>query len=147
MPHSASSALTQSNADGAGRPATSTPSHSQAINYSTLAATAAAVAASNNAAAAAVAAAAATAAKSGSGPGSSASPNNASHNHTVVDHHLHHGCNNSSPTGLSSTETLLRNIQSLLTVAADNARQQERQINYEKGKSVCLVGGKWRRRG
>lgn len=35
---------------------------------------------------------------------------------------------------LSSTETLLRNIQSLLTVAADNARQQERQISYEKGK-------------
>lgn len=34
---------------------------------------------------------------------------------------------------LSSTETLLRNIQSLLTVAADNARQQERQITYEKG--------------
>lgn len=35
---------------------------------------------------------------------------------------------------ISSTETLLRNIQSLLTVAADNARQQERQISYEKGK-------------
>lgn len=37
---------------------------------------------------------------------------------------------------LSSTETLLRNIQSLLTVAADNARQQERQISYEKGKTL-----------
>ncbi|KAK6640170.1 hypothetical protein RUM44_011856 [Polyplax serrata] len=34
---------------------------------------------------------------------------------------------------LNSTETLLRNIQGLLKVAADNARQQERQINYEKG--------------
>ncbi|XP_055386726.1 arginine/serine-rich protein PNISR [Condylostylus longicornis] len=34
--------------------------------------------------------------------------------------------------GASSTETLLRNIQSLLKVAADNARQQERQITYEK---------------
>jgi len=34
---------------------------------------------------------------------------------------------------VSSTETLLRNIQGLLKVAADNARQQERQINYEKG--------------
>ena len=33
----------------------------------------------------------------------------------------------------SSTETLLRNIQGLLKVAADNARQQEKQINYEKG--------------
>lgn len=43
---------------------------------------------------------------------------------------------------LSSTETLLRNIQSLLTVAADNARQQERQISYEKGKcqaATCLL--------
>ncbi|XP_062705087.1 dachshund homolog 2 isoform X3 [Aedes albopictus] len=33
---------------------------------------------------------------------------------------------------LSSTETLLRNIQGLLKVAADNARQQERQTTYEK---------------
>nr|CEI71548.1 Ek dachshund like protein [Euperipatoides kanangrensis] len=33
---------------------------------------------------------------------------------------------------ISSTETLLRNIQGLLRVAADNARQQERQVNYEK---------------
>lgn len=40
----------------------------------------------------------------------------------------------SDPT-ISSTETLLRNIQGLLKVAADNARQQERQINYEKGKT------------
>lgn len=37
---------------------------------------------------------------------------------------------------VSSTETLLRNIQGLLKVAADNARQQERQISYEKGKSI-----------
>lgn len=35
---------------------------------------------------------------------------------------------------MSSTETLLLNIQELLKVAADNARQKERQINYEKGK-------------
>lgn len=34
---------------------------------------------------------------------------------------------------VSSIETLLRNIQGLLKVAADNARQQERQINIEKG--------------
>ncbi|XP_077286657.1 dachshund family transcription factor isoform X2 [Arctopsyche grandis] len=34
--------------------------------------------------------------------------------------------------GVCSTETLLRNIQGLLKVAADNARQQERQISYEK---------------
>ncbi|XP_035211083.1 dachshund homolog 2-like isoform X7 [Stegodyphus dumicola] len=32
----------------------------------------------------------------------------------------------------SSMETLLRNIEGLLKVAADNARQQERQINLEK---------------
>ncbi|GIY95172.1 dachshund 1 [Caerostris extrusa] len=32
----------------------------------------------------------------------------------------------------SSMETLLRNIQGLLKVAADNARQQERQISLEK---------------
>lgn len=80
---------------GQQQPATSVPnsdSHQQAINYTSLAATAAAVAAS--------------------------------------------GVKNSSDPeqqGLSSTETLLRNIQSLLTVAADNARQQERQITYEKG--------------
>lgn len=37
------------------------------------------------------------------------------------------------PSSVSSTETLLRNIQGLLKVAADNARQQEKQINYEKG--------------
>lgn len=40
---------------------------------------------------------------------------------------------------LSSTETLLRNIQGLLKVAADNARQQERQINYEKGTGSNMV--------
>ena len=44
----------------------------------------------------------------------------------------------SDPT-ISSTETLLRNIQGLLKVAADNARQQERQINYEKGKSSIIT--------
>ncbi|KYN00828.1 hypothetical protein ALC62_08377 [Cyphomyrmex costatus] len=37
---------------------------------------------------------------------------------------------------VSSTETLLRNIQGLLKVAADNARQQERQINYEKARNA-----------
>lgn len=69
-------------------------SHQQAINYTSLAATAAAVAAS--------------------GVKSSVSEQE-------------------QQQSLSSTETLLRNIQSLLTVAADNARQQERQISYEKG--------------
>lgn len=34
---------------------------------------------------------------------------------------------------LTSTETILRNIEGLLQVAADNARQQERQISMEKG--------------
>lgn len=36
---------------------------------------------------------------------------------------------------LCSTENLLRNIQGLLKVAAENARQQDRQANYEKGKT------------
>jgi len=46
---------------------------------------------------------------------------------------------NGQDPSLSSTETLLRNIQGLLKVAADNARQQERQINYEKSKSKFLA--------
>lgn len=40
---------------------------------------------------------------------------------------------------VSSTETLLRNIQGLLKVAADNARQQERQISYEKGRTFEIL--------
>ena len=39
---------------------------------------------------------------------------------------------------LGSTENLLRNIQGLLKVAAENARQQDRQANYEKGIQVRL---------
>lgn len=74
-------------------------SHQQAINYSSLAATAAAVAA---------------------GGVKSSVPGPEQQN-------------------LSSTETLLRNIQSLLTVAADNARQQERQISYEKGELLAVI--------
>ena len=36
----------------------------------------------------------------------------------------------------SSTETLLRNIEGLLRVAADSARQQERQVHLERGESI-----------
>lgn len=79
----------------------STDCHQQALNYSTLAATAAAVAASN--------------ANTGGG----------------------------DDQNISSTETLLRNIQSLLKVAADNARQQERQITYEKGNFYFLILGRF----
>lgn len=39
---------------------------------------------------------------------------------------------------LGSTENLLRNIQSLIKVAAETARQQERQSSYEKGE--CSIG-------
>lgn len=39
----------------------------------------------------------------------------------------------------SSIETLLRNIQGLLKVAADNARHQERQISLEKGKPLSFL--------
>ncbi|KPJ11205.1 Dachshund-like 2 [Papilio machaon] len=45
----------------------------------------------------------------------------------------------SADTLVSSTETLLRNIQGLLKVAADNARQQERQISYEKGNLAAYM--------
>lgn len=47
--------------------------------------------------------------------------------------------NGGQDSSLSSTETLLRNIQGLLKVAADNARQQERQISFEKGKRSFLL--------
>lgn len=47
--------------------------------------------------------------------------------------------NAASDPNCSSTETLLRNIQGLLKVAADNARQQERQISYEKGRITLLL--------
>lgn len=76
-------------------------SHQQAINYTSLAATAAAVAASG-----------------------------VKSNVTEQEQQQ----------SISSTETLLRNIQSLLTVAADNARQQERQISYEKGNVEKCLG-------
>ena len=46
---------------------------------------------------------------------------------------------NGQDPSLSSTETLLRNIQGLLKVAADNARQQERQISFEKGKGASNI--------
>jgi hypothetical protein len=48
------------------------------------------------------------------------------------------GVPNGQDPSLSSTETLLRNIQGLLKVAADNARQQERQINFEKGNAIAM---------
>lgn len=47
--------------------------------------------------------------------------------------------NGQDPSLSSSTETLLRNIQGLLKVAADNARQQERQISFEKGKGATTL--------
>lgn len=49
------------------------------------------------------------------------------------------GVDPTADTLVSSTETLLRNIQGLLKVAADNARQQERQISYEKGKPILKL--------
>lgn len=53
----------------------------------------------------------------------------------------HVSVDSGSPTGqvVSSIETLLRNIQGLLKVAADNARQQERQISIEKGELNEIV--------
>ena len=41
--------------------------------------------------------------------------------------------------GPSSIETLLTNIQGLLKVAADNARQQEKHIHLERGDYIILA--------
>lgn len=114
-------------------------SHQQAINYSTLAATAAAVAASNASGGVCGAGGSVDGGRGGVGGNSAGGSISAKTNLSsgsaggMVDR----GGNIGPPSdqnNLSSTETLLRNIQSLLTVAADNARQQERQISYEKGK-------------
>ncbi|EDW11660.2 uncharacterized protein Dmoj_GI13824 [Drosophila mojavensis] len=117
--------------------------HQRALNYSQLAA---AAAVANGAAAGANAAAAAAAAVAANGPstagGRALTPNEAllsSNDGTAAAAALAGGLA-LGPLGLdshavvpaSSTETLLRNIQSLLKVAADNARQQERQLSYEK---------------
>lgn len=61
--------------------------------------------------------------------------------HHQQHHHHHHDPLNASPftevsaaeAAISSTENLLRNIQGLLKVAAENAKQQERRISLEKG--------------
>lgn len=50
------------------------------------------------------------------------------------------GSSGADPMMMSSTENLLRNIQSLLKVAAENARQQDRQANYEKGELLVPTG-------
>ncbi|OXA52493.1 ATP-dependent DNA helicase PIF1 [Folsomia candida] len=60
--------------------------------------------------------------------------------HHQQHHHHHHDPLNASPftevsaaeAAISSTENLLRNIQGLLKVAAENAKQQERRISLEK---------------
>lgn len=87
------------------------PDSPQALNYSQIASAAAAVAVSQ-ASSGNGGSAGGGGGGGGGGTGGSATPD---------------------PTSVSSTETLLRNIQGLLKVAADNARQQEKQINYEKG--------------
>lgn len=66
----------------------------------------------------------------------------------TLDHHRSTTPDRASPVlepepALNSTETLLRNIQGLLRVAADNARRQESQISREKGTTshtVYLLG-------
>ena len=50
---------------------------------------------------------------------------------TAENPHLSANMNNGSLQGYSSIETLLMNIQGLLKVAGENARQQERQIGKE----------------
>ncbi len=69
-------------------------------------------------------------------PGSESSPRSGALNYTS-SLNANGGSNatlNQNSASMSSTETLLLNIQELLKVAADNARQKERQISYEKGK-------------
>ncbi|KAL5279439.1 DACH1 family protein [Megaselia abdita] len=95
--------------------------HQRALNYSTLAANAAVVAAATSA--------------GGSGSFAGSIGNNSSGTSPVMGVGVGGVTPNEigqDPQSASSTETLLRNIQSLLKVAADNARQQERQITYEK---------------
>lgn len=45
--------------------------------------------------------------------------------------------------GPSSIETLLTNIQGLLKVAADNARQQEKHIHLERGDYQSAKSSHW----
>ena len=49
-------------------------------------------------------------------------------------HPSHYAEVSAAEAAISSTENLLRNIQGLLKVAADNAKQQERRVNLEKGR-------------
>ncbi|XP_075152620.1 dachshund family transcription factor isoform X2 [Haematobia irritans] len=106
--------------------------HQRALNYSQLAAAAAAANGAVNGP---------TGVVPGSGNGGALTPNEAlqlaATDATTAAAALAAGAINLGPLAMdpglpSSTETLLRNIQSLLKVAADNARQQERQITYEK---------------
>ncbi|TMW44555.1 hypothetical protein DOY81_010365, partial [Sarcophaga bullata] len=103
--------------------------HQRALNYSTLAA--AAAAANGGASGPSLA---------GPGSGGGMTPNEAlmaANDASTAAAALAAGGLTLGPLAIdpgvpSSTETLLRNIQSLLKVAADNARQQERAITYEK---------------
>lgn len=61
------------------------------------------------------------------------------HPHQIQHHHDHPHASSpftevsAAEAAISSTENLLRNIQGLLKVAAENAKQQERRISLEKG--------------
>lgn len=63
------------------------------------------------------------------------------HQHSSMPPHQTHQFEEvtAAEAAISSTETLLRNIQGLLQVAADNAKQQERRINLERGKITNLA--------
>lgn len=113
--------------------------HQRALNYSQLAAAAAAANGAVNGP---------TVGVPGAGNGGALTPNEAlqlaATDATTAAAALAAGAINLGPLAMdpglpSSTETLLRNIQSLLKVAADNARQQERQITYEKGKEIFRI--------
>lgn len=67
--------------------------------------------------------------------------NEAHHQHSGIPPHQTHQFEEvtAAEAAISSTETLLRNIQGLLQVAADNAKQQERRINLERGTFLTLL--------
>lgn len=44
---------------------------------------------------------------------------------------------NSLTTNTDSLESLLRNIENLVSIAVQNARQQQQQLNLHKGKQIC----------
>lgn len=56
-----------------------------------------------------------------------------SNNNTSTNNNNNNGSNNNSSQPEHCLETLLRNIEGLLAIAAHNARQQQSQLQVQKG--------------